>query len=124
MKQTFLHDDASKYKLVKETSLGTLATDAITGKPLESQVVLSEKNFLYLISMLPKCDERTSIMNRIRHIEDKMIELKFKTTAELTTDLLLHTLNEEINQITFEADVMELVKSMPRIVGKINLEKK
>jgi argininosuccinate synthase len=90
----------------------------------ENSVEMSEKNFLYLISMLPKCDERTSIMNRIRHIEDKMIELKFKTTAELTTDLLLHTLNEEINQITFEADVMELVKSMPRIVGKINLEKK
>lgn len=124
MKTIFLHASEHINDIdIRETALGTIATDVETHQPTESQIVMSEKNFLYLVSSIPRCTEYNKVKDNIQRLKDKLTELNFKTTAELTMDLLLFTLNEEINRIMFEADVAEFIHKTPRIVGRINLAK-
>jgi hypothetical protein len=113
------HNSDAVSSHVKEYSLGTIAVHETTREPIESQVVMSEKNFRSLLSMIPKTTERNAIINEIQRIKDLLTQSTFDATYN--RERLIEILQDALNFNIFINDVDELNKQ-PFIVGKINLE--
>lgn len=104
---------------VEEIALGTIAVHETSKEPLESQVIMSEKNFRFLLDLLPKINTHNALNNELNIIKDKLTQLTF--TNGLTRQTIADLLTDQANRQTFLADVEELNK-LPRIVGKIKLK--
>lgn len=105
------------------TTVGSIGT--------ESAIKMSEKNFKKLLrlffALMPNKtrNEHEFTKRMINEVKDKLVELQYKTTAELSLDLLTNTLKESLDTIQFETDLREFLKKInsPEIVGKIDLNK-
>lgn len=105
---------------IEEISLGTISVHQTTLVPTESQVIISENNFRFLLALLPKINTHNALNNEVEGIKDKLTELVM--TPGLNRQAIADLLTYQANRQTFFADVEELDK-LPRIVGKIDIEK-
>lgn len=112
-------------KPVTFTTIGNIRCDA-EGYRLESAVEMSANNFAFLLSLLPKTDEKTATCDAIQYIKDKATELSYKSEKNMSmvTSLLTDLLNryqflEQANKFRSKNPVMPDIK----IVGKISLPK-
>jgi hypothetical protein len=103
---------------VCEHSLGTIAVHDTTGEPIESQVVMSEKNFRLLLDLIPKTNSRPAILNEIQRIKDLLTQATFESSYNRS--MLIDVLQTALNYNIFMDDV-EKLNSQPMIVGKIDL---
>jgi hypothetical protein len=105
---------------IEEIALGTISVSDLNCFPLESQVIMSEKNFRFLLALIPKISTHNALNNEITGIKDKLTELVM--TPGLNRQMIADLLTDQANRQTFLADVEELNK-LPMIVGEIDLEK-
>jgi len=102
---------------VEEIALGTISAHETTNEPMESTVIMSERNFRHLVDMIPKSNHN-ALNNDIQSIKDKLTQLTM--SSSLTRQSIVDLLNDQVNRQSFLADVEEL-NSTPMIVGKIDL---
>lgn len=106
---------------IAEIALGTIAKD-VNNEPLESQVVMSEKNFRTLIALIPTTSTRQYLFNAIIAMKNKLTQLSYSNdNNEAKLSDYLEMLQDEINWQSFQDDVVEFGK-LPMIIGHINLD--
>lgn len=111
---------------ISVTQIGNVASDE-EGNITHNMIEMSEKNFKRLLcaffAMMPNKskNEYEYTKHIIGELKDKLVELQYKTTAELSLDLFTHTLEEELERLQFESDLRTFHTSLPKVIGKINL---
>lgn len=114
------YDSSAIPSHIEEIALGTIAVHQTTGVPIESQVIMSEKNFRFLLALLPRISTHNALNNEITGIKDKLTELTM--TPGLTRQMIANLLTDQANRQAFLTDVEEL-DSLPMIIGKMDIDK-
>ena len=132
-------EDLTPGPFTRQITVGVINQESLTLEDLESltledlqskeesTVIISEKNFKHILSLIPRTNESVwaydAVKKDIQSIKDSLTELSFKTTAELSRDLLTYALQSELDKQTLYSDILafEKITKHPPNLGDFNV---